>query len=130
MGKNKKKTARDAELKRIDQVTKGTDLLELRSRKATAKARFTRARHQLLTLLDKEILYGRENNDVEEKESVLRNSFNDLLEILSTLSSMLKETGEIAGLEKATEEIEKAEEEYRCTVDRMQEIFDETKGKV
>ena len=124
MAKSKKqrKAAQKADINRILQVTKATDLAELRSRKAAAKAIFTKSRHQVLNLLEKEICNIKH---LEEKQQELRNNFNNLLECLSAFSDLLKVECDTEKLEKTTLEVEKAEEEFRDVVDRIQERLEE-----
>ena len=115
--KKQRKAAQKADINRILQVTKATDLAELQSRKATAKAIFTKSRHQVLIFLQKE---NCNIESLEEKQQEVRNNFNNLLECLSAFSDLLKVECDTKKLEKTTLEIEKAEEEFGDVVDRIQ----------
>ena len=101
---------------------------ELKQLKSRAKSAFTRARHQLLQLLEEEDPPSRRK--VRDAQRTLNSKQETAMEILARLSDEYRHLSDINCRKKVSKEMEKMEGEFSEAQDRAQEYLDTRKDEL
>ena len=123
MGKEEK--ARDETATKEDMENLEDSLESLKQEKATAKSAFTRARKQLLELVEETDLLSR--SQVRDGQAKLDNAQERALKIMTALSEHYQWQKNGKARQKITEEMERLVHEFEETHNRAQEYLDEQK---
>ena len=97
------------------------EIIQLKQKKTRAKSQFTRVKNQLLRMLEIDAYDDKEINIVREKLSTAEEEFNKML---IKLSDMYESSNNMKGVKRTTDEMEKLNEEYSDTNQRVQECLD------
>ena len=96
------------------------EIIQLKQRKTRAKGQFIRVKNQLLRMLESDAYDDKEINIVREKLSTVE----EVNKMFIELSDMYELSNNMEGVERTTYEMEKLNEEYSDTNQRVQECQD------